>query len=106
MSGFIHTRYGRSSCFGFSVRLNAHRTHRRGGKVEIWSFRRDFQGRVGDGENLLLVFAGLQVGLCRPKQEIHVILDNLSAHKTQKVARFLQEHPNLELHFTPTIHPG
>ena len=42
------------------------------------------------------------VGLCKPKQEIHVILDNLSAHKTHKVASFLQEHPNLKLHFTPT----
>lgn len=42
------------------------------------------------------------VGLCRPKQEIHVILDNLSAHKTQKVAAFLLEDPNVKLHFTPT----
>lgn len=42
------------------------------------------------------------VGLCKPKQEIHVILDNLSAHKTQKVASFLQQHPNVNLHFTPT----
>jgi transposase len=42
------------------------------------------------------------LGLCKPKQEIHVILDNLSAHKTQKVASFLQEHPNVKLHFTPT----
>jgi transposase len=42
------------------------------------------------------------VGLCKPKQEIHVILDNLSAHKTQKVASFLQQHPNVKLHFTPT----
>ncbi len=42
------------------------------------------------------------VGLCKPQQDIHVILDNLSAHKTQKVARFLQEHANLKLHFTPT----
>ena len=42
------------------------------------------------------------IGLCKPKQEIHVILDNLSAHKTQKVASFLQEHPNVRLHFTPT----
>ncbi len=42
------------------------------------------------------------VGLCRPKQDIHVILDNLSAHKTQKVASFLHEHANLKLHFTPT----
>jgi transposase len=42
------------------------------------------------------------IGLCKPKQEIHVILDNLSAHKTHKVASFLQEHPNVRLHFTPT----
>src|SRR5437764_3815754 len=42
------------------------------------------------------------VGLCKPKQEIHVILDNLSAHKTQKVTSFLQKHPNVKLHFTPT----
>lgn len=31
-----------------------------------------------------------------------MILDNLSAHKTQKVAGFLQDHPNVKLHFTPT----
>ena len=42
------------------------------------------------------------VGLCKPKQETHVILDNLSAHKTHKVAAFLEEHPNVKLHFTPT----
>jgi transposase len=34
--------------------------------------------------------------------EIHVIADNLSAHKTQRVAHFLAEHPNVHLHFTPT----
>jgi transposase len=39
----------------------------------------------------------------QPKhREIHVILDNLSAHKTQHVAAFLAEHPNVRLHFTPT----
>jgi hypothetical protein len=42
------------------------------------------------------------VGLCQPKQEIHVILDNLSAHKTHKVVSFLEDHPNVKLHFTPT----
>jgi transposase len=42
------------------------------------------------------------VGRCKPKQEIHVILDNLSAHKTNKVAEFLEKHPNVKLHFTPT----
>lgn len=35
-------------------------------------------------------------------QEIHVILDNLSAHKTQRVKDFLAEHPQVHLHFTPT----
>ena len=39
---------------------------------------------------------------CKPNQEIHVILDNLSAHKTAKVEAFLREHPNVRLHFTPT----
>ncbi len=47
-------------------------------------------------------FLGDVVGLCKSKQEIHVILDNLSAHKTHKVASFLQDHPNVKLHFTPT----
>ena len=28
------------------------------------------------------------VALCKPKQEIHIIVDNLSAHKTKKVAEF------------------
>ncbi len=42
------------------------------------------------------------VGLCRPNQEIHIILDNLSAHKAPKVASFLHEHPQVKLHFTPT----
>ena len=35
-------------------------------------------------------------------QQIHVILDNLSTHKTKRVAQFLEEHPNVNLHFTPT----
>ncbi|HET7291479.1 MAG TPA: IS630 family transposase [Vicinamibacteria bacterium] len=39
----------------------------------------------------------------QPKgKEIHVILDNLSAHKTQRVEDFLADHPNVQLHFTPT----
>lgn len=36
------------------------------------------------------------------KREIHVIADNLSAHKTQRVAEFLLTHPQVSLHFTPT----
>jgi transposase len=36
------------------------------------------------------------------KKEIHVIADNLSAHKTDKVNHFLASHPNVHMHFTPT----
>jgi transposase len=47
-------------------------------------------------------FLGQVVGLCKPKQEIHIIIDNLSAHKTRKVDEFLTSHPAVKLHFTPT----
>ena len=38
----------------------------------------------------------------RPDREIHIIADNLSAHKTAKVLAFLDAHPNVQLHYTPT----
>jgi transposase len=36
------------------------------------------------------------------RREIHVIVDNLSAHKTKAVQSFLEDHPRVHLHFTPT----
>lgn len=42
------------------------------------------------------------VSLCAKRQEIHLIADNLSAHKTAKVTAFLEAHPRVQLHFTPT----
>lgn len=35
-------------------------------------------------------------------KEIHVIVDNLSAHKTGQVKAFLDAHRNVHLHYTPT----
>jgi transposase len=35
-------------------------------------------------------------------REIHVIADNLSAHKTERVELFLAVHPQVKMHFTPT----
>ena len=35
-------------------------------------------------------------------REIHIVLDNLSAHKTPAVQKFLEEHPKVRFHFTPT----
>jgi transposase len=34
--------------------------------------------------------------------EVHIVLDNLSAHKTQAVEEFLQTNPKVRFHFTPT----
>jgi transposase len=38
----------------------------------------------------------------RKRKELHVICDNLSAHKTKRVQEFLAEHRNVHLHYTPT----
>ena len=39
----------------------------------------------------------------QPKRRtIHVILDNLSAHKTKLVKQFLRNNPRVHLHYTPT----
>src|SRR6201999_1209374 len=35
-------------------------------------------------------------------KEIHVIADNLSAHKTKLVGEFLDGNTNVRIHFTPT----
>jgi len=37
-----------------------------------------------------------------PGQELHLIVDNLSAHKHEHVNRWLRRHPRFHLHFTPT----
>ena len=43
-------------------------------------------------------FLGDVVATREPDEEIHVILDNLSAHKTKLVEEFLDAHPNVTLH--------
>src|SRR6266542_4304298 len=37
-----------------------------------------------------------------PALEIHVVLDNLSAHRAPAVHRWLLRHPRVQFHFTPT----
>jgi len=37
-----------------------------------------------------------------PELDLHVILDNSSTHKTPAVCRWLQNHPRVHFHFTPT----
>jgi transposase len=50
-------------------------------------------------------FVAFLTDICtqQPKRkEVHVICDNLSAHKTKRVQEFLTEHSNVHLHYTPT----
>lgn len=49
-----------------------------------------------------VAFLGALVAEQPRRQEIHIILDNLSTHKTRRVSEFLSEHKNVRLHFTPT----
>jgi transposase len=49
-----------------------------------------------------VAFLGQLVAIESRGREIHVILDNLSTHKTKRVREFLADHPNVHLHFTPT----
>lgn len=35
-------------------------------------------------------------------KKIHIVFDNLSAHKTKSVAEFLDQNPRVRFHFTPT----
>src|SRR6266403_2397172 len=47
-------------------------------------------------------FLGQIVASQPSDRDIHVIADNLSAHKTKQVFSFLNAHPNVRIHYTPT----
>jgi len=49
-----------------------------------------------------VTFVTQLVGKAKWAREIHIVLDNLSAHKTTAVEQFLAEHPKVRFHFTPT----
>src|SRR5207248_4687890 len=49
-----------------------------------------------------IAFLSELVSRARWAKEIHIVLDNLSAHKTKAVEEFLTQHPKVRFHFTPT----
>src|SRR5947209_11164181 len=57
---------------------------------------------ICSGPTEFIDFLDQVVSTCKSRQEIHIILDNLSAHKTAKVAEFLERNSNVKFHFTPT----
>lgn len=85
--GFEYKRHGTLSLYAaFDTKSGAvlGKTARRHTSAEFVAFLEDLVAHQPDG------------------QEIHVILDNLSAHKSKVVQRFLDAHPNVHFHFTPT----
>jgi transposase len=49
-----------------------------------------------------IVFLWELVKKARWAKQIHIVLDNLSAHKTKAVEEFLEQNPKVRFHFTPT----
>ena len=37
-----------------------------------------------------------------PDQELHLVMDNYSTHKTAEVRQWLEKNPRIHVHFTPT----
>src|SRR5437870_7496723 len=85
--GFEYYRHGTLSLYA-ALDTKTGRVH---GKPTARHTSRDF-----------VAFLAEVLSLCPPQQQIHIILDNLSAHKTQAVRDFLLQHPRVQFHFTPT----
>jgi transposase len=43
-----------------------------------------------------------QVAKAHPRVSLHIVCDNYATHKTPQVAAWLEKHPRITLHFTPT----
>jgi transposase len=52
-------------------------------------------------EQFVAFLADIVAGQPR-RRHIHIIADNLSAHKTERVRLFLAAHPRVHIHYTPT----
>ena len=85
--GFEYYRHGTLSLYA-ALDTKTGRVH---GKTAPRHTSRDF-----------VAFLEEVISLCSPRQQIHIILDNLAAHKTQLVRDFLARHPHVQFHFTPT----
>src|ERR1700677_1676704 len=85
--GFEYFRHGTLSLYAaFNVKT---------GKVEGKTAKRHTSTEF-------IAFLNQLLSKTRWAKEIHIVLDNLSAHKTKAVEEFLQQHPKVRFHFTPT----
>jgi hypothetical protein len=85
--GFEYFRHGTLSLY---AALNT-RTGDVMGKTTARNTSAEFVGFLG------------QIVASQPEgREIHIVADNLSAHKTKHVFEFLQANPTVRIHYTPT----
>jgi transposase len=89
--------------------LPERRTHdyRRNGTVNLFAALEVATGKVTHqsrerhtGADLLAFLK--RIARAYPKGEVHLILDNVSTHKTPAVQTWLAQHQRFEFHFTPT----
>jgi transposase len=82
--------------------------YRRHGTIDLFAALNILDGQVltefrtSHGHEEFLEFLGLIHRTVPPDLRIEVVLDNLSAHKTPEVKRWLRRHPRFTLHFVPT----
>ena len=89
--------------------LNERRTHdyKRNGTLSLFAALEIATGKVTHETRArhtgkdFLAFLRL-VARSYPTGELHLILDNVSTHKTADVQRWLARHPRVHFHFTPT----
>lgn len=82
--------------------------YKRNGTVDLFAALNILDGRVvheyhdRHRHQEFLAFLRRLDGEVSPELQVHVVLDNLSAHKTDEVQRWLRRHPRFHFHFTPT----
>jgi len=82
--------------------------YRRHGTVDLYAALNILDGKVITEFHVrhrhqeFLAFLNTLDRQVAPDLGVHVVLDNLSAHKTEHVQRWLRRHPRFQFHFTPT----
>jgi len=81
--------------------------YKRNGVVDLYAALEVATGRVTHActdSHTAADFLGFlkKVARAYPRKELHVILDNSSAHSTPDIIAWLEKHPRIHFHYTPT----
>ncbi len=82
--------------------------YKRNGTVDLFAALNVLDGQVVTGfypqhtHKEFLAFMNVLNRAVSSELQIHVVLDNLSVHKSEPVQKWLRRHPRFHFHFTPT----